>query len=158
MTDTDRVNTLLGFAFDPPRGESRVAHVQRVRRFELSSATYSPLRSKLVAEDSARAAFQFVKGLTKFDDLGTALDGLVGSIRTSAFADWEGENPADIVVDFHGDRSVTMMIDRPRTNNSAVFIFEPNKAAGIAAIERITRLHRAVFEKLAANETAPDQD
>ncbi|UPK16096.1 hypothetical protein [Bradyrhizobium sp. 131] len=158
MTDSDRINTLLGFAFDPPRGDSRVANVRRIRRFELSSATYNPLRTTLSAEDSARAAFQFVQGLTKFDDLGTALDGIVGSMRTSAFADWEAVNPADIVVDFHGNRSVTMMIDRPRTGNSAVFIFEPKKAPGSAAIERITRLHRIVFERLAANETAPDQD
>ncbi|MCP3409234.1 hypothetical protein [Bradyrhizobium sp. CCGB01] len=158
MTDSDRVNTLLGFTFDPARGESRVANVKRIRRFELSSATYNPLRTKLSPEDSARAAFQFVERLgIKFDDLGTALDGIVGSMRTSAFPDWEAENPADIVVDFHGDRSVTVMIDRPRTNNSAVFIFEPKKAPSIAAIERITRLHRIVFEKLAANETAPDQ-
>ncbi|MET4630453.1 hypothetical protein ABIB83_007505 [Bradyrhizobium sp. I1.8.5] len=158
MTDSDRINTLLGFAFDPPRGESRVANVKRIRRFELLSATYSPLRTKISPEDSARSAFQFVQGLTKFDDLGTALDGIVGSMRTSAFADWEAEIPADIVVDFHGDRSVTMMIDRPQTNNSAVFIFEPKKAPSNAAIERITRLHRIVFERLAANETAPDQD
>lgn len=158
MTDSDRINTLLGFAFDPPRGDSRVANVRRIRRFELSSATYNPLRTTLSPEDSARAAFQFVQGLIKFDDLGTALDGIVGSMRTSAFADWEADNPADIVIDFHGNRSVTMMIDRPRTGNSAVFIFEPKKAPGSAAIERITRLHRIVFERLAANETAPDQD
>lgn len=162
MTNSDRVNALLACTFDPPKGESRVAYVKRFRRFELSLATYNPLRSKLSFEDNARVAFQFVEGLgIKFDDLGHALDGIVGSMRSNAFAAWEAGVHANVVAEFHGDHAVTVTIDRPQANNYAIFKFEPAKASPPVerAIERIIRFNRIVFEKLAANdETAPDQD
>lgn len=161
MTDSDRINTLLGFTFDPGRGESRISNVKRIRRFELSLASYNPLRTKLSFEDSARAAFQFVEGLgIKFDNLGRALDGIVGSIRSGAFSGWEDGVRANVVVEFNDDRSVAITMDRPQVNNSAIFIFEPagHPSSAEAAIERIVRFNRIVFEELAANETAPDQD
>ncbi|MFK4522188.1 hypothetical protein ABIF90_000169 [Bradyrhizobium japonicum] len=160
MTNSDRVNALLACVFDPPRGESRVAYVKRFRRFELSLATYNPLRSKLSVEDNARAAFQFVEGMgLKFNDLGHVLDGIVGSMRTDAFAAWEAGIHANVAADFYGDHAVTLMVDRPQANNSAIFKFEPAKepSSTESAIERIVRFNRIVFEKLAVNETAPDQ-
>ncbi|WP_128944236.1 hypothetical protein [Bradyrhizobium zhanjiangense] len=161
MTNSDRVNALLACIFDPPRGQSRVAYVKRFRRFELSLATYNPLRSKLSFEDNARAAFQFIEGLgIMFEDLGHALDGIVGSMRTDAFAVWEAGVHANVAAEFHGDHTVSVMVDRPQANNYAIFKFEPAKASAPTerAIERIIRFNRIVFEKLAANdETAPDQ-
>ncbi|MGJ4996214.1 hypothetical protein ACQR0Z_17430 [Bradyrhizobium sp. HKCCYLS3077] len=160
ISNSGRVNTLLGFVFDPPFGESRVSLVKQIRGLELSSAVFGPLRHDLNFYDSARSAFQFVQGLgIDFSaDLGTALDGLVGGFRTGAFEEWEAGARVDITVEFNGQRSAMVMIDRPGTNNAAAFTYEPKKAQPPAAVERITRLHRVVFESLAADdETAPDQ-
>ena len=159
ISNSGRVNALLGFVFDPLNGESRVAMVKRIRRLKLSAAVYNPRRSPLEFKDSAVAALQFVEGLgiNFASDLGTVLDGLVGSFRTSSFATWEAGSQADITVEFNGERSATVMIDRPHVNVAVVFIFETKKSAPPSPVERITRLHRTVFERLAANETAPDQ-
>ncbi|MGJ4932174.1 hypothetical protein ACQR1I_35445 [Bradyrhizobium sp. HKCCYLS2038] len=161
ISNSGRVNTLLGFIFDPPFGESRVALVKRLRRLAVSHAVFNPLGKKAPPEDSKAAAHQFVEGIgVNFSaDLGTALDGIVGAFRTGAFGSWEAGSHVDITVEFNGERSAAIYIDRPAVNLAATFLYYPSDARPPGPMERITRLSRKAFEMLATdNETAPDQD
>jgi hypothetical protein len=154
MTATDRINALLACVFDPPSGKSHAENVTRIRRLQLSMAFYNPLGPKLSPEDNARCAFQYVEGLgMKFDDLGHALDAIVQSMRTEAFGQWAAGADVSITADFHGAGTVMLAFDRPQFNVSAIFKFAADEPeSGDAAIERIVRLKKAVFERLAVDE------
>jgi hypothetical protein len=150
MTESDGVNALLAVALDHPRGECVAASVARIRSLPLTLANYNPLINAS-AEDKARSAFQFVRGLSirPLDDLGAVLDGLVSDMRSGAFEAWAAGATPDLVIDFHDTgRNVVLIIDRWQSNNSAVFGFDgpPGKPA---CTERIVRIRRPAFQGLA---------
>jgi hypothetical protein len=154
MTATDRVNALLACTFDPPSGESHAENVTRIRRLHLSLAFYNPLSPKLSPEDNARCAFQAVEGLgMRFDDLGHALDAIVDSMRKGAFERWAAGAIVTVSADFNGDGTVMLAFDRPQFNVSAIFKFAADDPdTGNMAIERIVRLNKTAFERLAIDE------
>jgi hypothetical protein len=154
MTATDRINALLACAFDPPNGKSHAEAVTGIRRLPLSLAYYHPLGPKLSVEDNARGAFQLVEGLgLKFDDLGHALDAIVQSMRTGAFEKWAAGAIVTVSADFHSNGTVMLAFDRPQFNVSAMFRFATDEPeTGDVAIERIVRLNKTVFERLAVDE------
>lgn len=147
MSPTDRVNALLACLFDS------ADIVKRTRRLPLGVAFYNPTGPRLSFEDNARCAFQLVEALgIKFDDLGTALDAVVQSIRTGVFERWVDGTQVSVSVDFHGDSRAILYFDRPQFNKSAVFEFFQERPKE-AAIERFVRLNTTVFERLAVDES-----
>jgi hypothetical protein len=150
MTERDGVNAILAVVLDHPRGECVAASVARIRSLPLTYVKYSPLAGDS-DEDSARSAFQFVRGLSirPITTLGEALDGLVSDMRTGAFDAWAAGQSPDMAIDFHDtERNVVLIIDRWQSNNSAVFQFAGPQGKP-ACTERIVRIRRPAFQGLA---------
>lgn len=152
LNATDRINALLACLFDPVPGKSIAATVTRIRRLPLALAFYNPLGPRLSVEDNARCAFQVVEGLdVKFDDFGTALDGIVQAMRSGAYETWAGGLKASVSADFRGEGQVLLAFDLSQANVSAAFEFCSEKSSD-APIERFLRINTAAFERLAVDE------
>ena len=148
MTSTDRINGLLACLFDS------VESVERLRGLPLSYALYNPIGPNLSNEDNARCAFQAVEKLNiRFDDLGVALDAIVESLRTNAFATWSAGTRVSVTVDFLGDNHALLFFDRPQFNVAATFAFTNQSNEKSAPIERFVRVNTVAFERLAVDDT-----
>lgn len=157
VTNSDRVNALLACVLDPADGETHADTIKRLRRLTLELAYYHPTGQELSAEDNNACARQFVEGLgIRFDNLGTALDGIVQSMRSGIFLQWEDGVDAHVSAEFHDGDRVMLTFDRPSpTNKSAIFAFSPAKktASKSNPVERYVRLNKTAFEQLAVDET-----
>jgi hypothetical protein len=155
MTPTDRVNLLLAVAIDHPRGETIGEAVRRIRSLEMHAVRLTH-GLDISVEQGIRGGFDFVAGLNvgALDRLGAVLDGIVQNMQTGAFALWAAGDEITLTIDFYAKgRAAMLVLDRP-DGRGVYFAFGVDEEfrPSEMGVDRFTRMHRHVFERLAAEE------
>ena len=154
MTPTDRVNLLLGVAIDHPRGETIGEAVRRIRSLEMHAVRLTH-GLDISVEQGIRGGFDFVAGLNigPLDRLGAVLDGIVQNMQTGAFARWAAGEQITLTLDFHAKgRAAMLVLDRPAGGVYFAFGVDEEFRPSEMGVDRFTRMHRYVFERLAVDE------
>jgi hypothetical protein len=151
---TYRVTVLLASLLPRRHTVTPAESVNHWRSLEPGIAVGSPSRGPRPSlKEATRNAFHFVEGLgfKPLPDLGAALDSIVESMRTDAFEKWTQGVPVTVSVDFYGDDLARVYFDRPQFEVGASFTFGTDDAIyNDAPIQRIIRINRAAFERLAS--------
>jgi len=154
MTPTDRVNLLLAVAVEHPRGETIGESLRRIRSLEMRAVRLTDRHSDTF-EQAARGGFDFVAGLNigPLDRLGNVLDSILQDMQTGAFDRWAAGDEIKITLDFYQKgHAAFLVLDRP-SGRGVFFAFGADEdfRPSETGVERIARMNRWVFERLATN-------
>jgi hypothetical protein len=143
LSASHRINLFLGAALDRKYGTPVGESVRRWRSLSAVGARYRP-----EGPDESRAAIRFVEGLgiVFHRDLGTALDGIVASMSSGAFAKWAADDNVYFSVQFFDDDYALLVLNRPN-GRGVSFGYGDDKP--LPPISRTIRVDRAAFERLA---------
>jgi hypothetical protein len=155
MLSSDRTNLLLACALDHPRGVHLGDSVRKLRSLE-TYVVRQTHRLDLDLKQGFRGACDFVDGLSigPLDGLGDALDCLVDDFSSGAFQAWAANSKVALTLEFsRGMTAALLVIDKDERGVYFGFGTDEEFRPASTGIDRVVRVYKTVFERLAANDT-----